>query len=39
MQARGSITFEMAGDIEGQIRWELEETDGGTRVTLSGPSP
>jgi uncharacterized protein YndB with AHSA1/START domain len=29
------IVFDMTGDIEGEIRWEFTEEDGGTRVTYS----
>lgn len=29
------VTFEMTGDIEGEIRWAFEPTDGGTRVTYT----
>ncbi len=31
----GAITFEMVGDIEGEIRWQFEPVDGGTRVTYT----
>ena len=29
------VTFELTGDIEGQIRWAFAPTDGGTRVTYT----
>ena len=29
------IRFEMTGDIEGEIQWTFEPTDGGTRVTYA----
>ncbi|WP_324661582.1 SRPBCC family protein [Haloarcula sediminis] len=30
-----AITFEMVGDIAGEIRWRFEPADGGTRVTYT----
>jgi len=29
------VSFELTGDIDGQIRWSFAPTDGGTRVTYS----
>ena len=29
------ITFELSGDIDGEIEWEFEPVDGGTRITYT----